>query len=75
MDFESTSDARLAARAVRGGWPMPPETLEKALSHLRLVAADPTARPRARAQARKALESVEDPESLPDGFDDLETSA
>lgn len=59
MTFSSPSDSRLAARAVKENWPMPPEQRAAAIEHLRAVVVAPDTRPQLMALARKALATVD----------------
>lgn len=59
MTFSSPSDSRLAARAVKENWPMPPEQRAAAIEHLRQVVDDPTTRPQLMRIAKTALATVE----------------
>ena len=59
MTFNSPSDSRLAAKAIREGWQMAPEHRTAAIEHLRQVVADPKTRPQLLTLATKALATVE----------------
>lgn len=64
MTFNSPSDSRVAAKALRENWPMAPEQRQAAIEHLRAVIADPSTRPQLLGVARKALASVEPQEAI-----------
>ena len=59
MTFTNAADTKLAARALREGWPMDAEQRAAALEHLRAVAADPKTRPQMSAIVKRALATVE----------------
>ncbi len=59
MTFDSPSDSRLAARALREAWPMEPQDRVCAIAHLKQVVGDPSTRPQLLRIAQRALESVE----------------
>lgn len=59
MTFTSASDTKLAAKAIREGWPMEPQARADAIAHLRSVVADPKTRPQLLTLATKALATVE----------------
>lgn len=61
MEFISPSDSRLAARAIKEGWPLDPAVRQRAIEHLRQVVAAEDTRPQLLAIATKAMESVEHP--------------
>jgi hypothetical protein len=65
MTFNSPSDTRLAAKALRENWPMAPADRAAAIEHLHAVVADPSTRPQLLAIARKALETTELAEAMP----------
>jgi hypothetical protein len=58
MEFDSPSDSRLAARAIREGWPMTPQDRARAIAHLKQVVGDPATRSQLRRIAQRALEGV-----------------
>jgi hypothetical protein len=62
MTFSSPSDSRLAARALREGWPLEPADRAAAIEHLRQVVADPKTRPQLKSIATNALATVSPPE-------------
>ncbi len=63
MEFNGHHDTRLAAKALREGWPMKPEDRQAAIDHLRKVAADPSTKQRERERSLKALAIVDAQES------------
>jgi hypothetical protein len=63
MTFNSPSDSRLAAKALRDGWAISPEHRAAAIEHLQAVVADPSTRPQLLAIARKALQAAEPAQS------------
>ena len=63
MEFTSTADARLAAKALRENWPMEPQDRTAAIAHLRSVVADPKTRPQLLGVVQRALATVDSQEA------------
>jgi hypothetical protein len=59
MEFTTTADARLAAKALRENWPMEPQDRARAIACLRAVIDNPATRRQLLSVAQRALATVE----------------